>query len=94
MQYNNETVGFYLYNLDEGRNAAPYRAFLRLEGSSAKYAPPIFPSDEPESIEEIRMNHSMPAGIYLLDGKRQSELKKGLNVIILEDGTTKKVFVK
>jgi hypothetical protein len=96
MQYNSETniAAFYLYNKDEGRNAAPYRAFLRLEGSSAKYAPPVFPSDEPESIEEIRMNHSIPAGIYSLDGKRQSELKKGLNVIILEDGTTKKVYVK
>ena len=94
MQYNNGTVGFYLYNIDEYRNAAPYRAFLRLEDSKAKYAPPVFPSDEPESIEEIRMNHSMPAGIYSLDGKRQSELQKGLNVIILEDGTSKKVYVK
>ena len=95
MQYNNNTLtaGFYLYNSEtENRKATPYRAFLRIPNRNL--APPVLPNDEQESIEEIRMNHSMPAGIYSLDGKRQSELNKGLNVIILEDGTTKKVFVK
>ena len=82
-----------MYNSEtENRKATPYRAFLRIPNRNL--APPVLPNDEQESIEEIRMNHSMPAGIYSLDGKRQSELNKGLNVIILEDGTTKKVFVK
>lgn len=78
--------------INEDRTASPYRAFLRIQNRNM--APPALPNDEPESIEEIRMNHSVPAGIYSLDGKRQSELQKGLNVIILEDGTTKKVYVK
>ena len=95
LQYNSVTqiAGFYLYNDEnENRKAAPYRAFLRIQNRNL--APPVLPNDEPESIEEIRMNHSIPAGIYSLDGKRQSELQKGLNVIILEDGTSKKVYVK
>ena len=90
LQYNNKTAAFYLIN--EDRTASPYRAFLRIQNRNM--APPALPNDELESIEEIRMNHSVPAGIYSLDGKRQSELKKGLNVIILEDRTTKKVYVK
>ena len=95
LQYNSVTqiAGFYLYNDEnENRKAAPYRAFLRIQNRNL--ASPVLPNDEPESIEEIRMNHSIPAGIYSLDGKRQSELQKGLNVIILEDGTSKKVYVK
>ena len=95
LQYNSEiqTAGFYLYVSEtENRKAAPYRAFLRIQNRNL--APPVLPNEEPESIEEIRMNHSIPAGIYSLDGKRQSELRKGLNVIILDDGTSKKVYVK
>ena len=103
LQYQNEVAAFYKYegepsedpNENEGntRLAKQFRAFLRLNANTnaPSYA---LPRDSEEGIEFIHVDTFMPAGIYSIDGKRQNEFKKGMNVIILEDGTVQKVYVK
>ena len=80
---------------DEGNNrlATQFRAFLRpnVTTGAPSYA---LPGDTEEGIEFINVDTFKPAGIYSIDGKRQNEFKKGMNVIILEDGTVQKVYVK
>ena len=78
------------------RLAKQFRAFLRPEGSSnaPKFNLPGFSDEETDGISTITSDGHMPAGIYSIDGKRQSEFQKGLNILILEDGTAQKVFVK
>ena len=51
-------------------------------------------ADRGALISTITSDGHMPAGIYSIDGKRQNEFQKGLNILILEDGTAQKVFVK
>ena len=33
-------------------------------------------------------------GIYTLDGKRQSQLQRGMNIVRMSDGSVKKILVK
>lgn len=96
LQYDEDSnkAAFYLYNIDEDRMAAPYRAFLRIDEANAEYAPPILPGNETDGIEMILPDIIRSAGIYTIDGRRHSLLQKGLNVIVLEDGTARKVLVK
>ncbi len=96
-------VAFYRYMGEPAdRKATQFRAFLRLPNESSSQAPKInFPGngdDETEGIKEIT-TPSNPSNlsnlhIYTLDGHRQSSFQKGLNVLILDDGTAQKVFVK
>ena len=45
-------------------------------------------------IEQIMSNANGDIMIFTIDGKRVDNLKKGMNVIRMKDGTTKKVVVK
>ena len=45
-------------------------------------------------IEEIMSNANGGVMIFTIDGKRVDNLKKGLNIVKLSDGTTRKVVVK
>ena len=102
LQEQDGKVAFYQYtgtksddssenDADGNRLAKPFRAFIRL--SSASNAPKInLPGDEGTDIREITTS-SNPF-IYSLDGHRHSSLQKGLNILILDDGTAQKVFVK
>lgn len=45
-------------------------------------------------IAEILMGAQRNARIYLPNGKRIDRLQKGLNIVILDDGTAKKIVVK
>lgn len=102
LQEQDGKVAFYQYtgtksdessenDADGNRLAKPFRAFIRL--SSASNAPKInLPGDEETDIKEITTPSS--PFIYSLDGHRHSSLQKGLNILILDDGTTQKVFVK
>ena len=91
-------VAFYRYMGEPAnRKATQFRAFLRLPNESSSQAPKInFPGngdDETEGISTLSTD-TLPAGIYSIDGHRHSTLQKGLNILILEDGTTQKIFVK
>lgn len=106
MQEQNGKVAFYKYtgtpssNEDENdsegnRLAKPFRAFLRLDGpANAKLFLPGQFGDDTVGIEEISNDDVKSEGIYSIDGKRRATLQKGLNVIILDDGTAKKVIIK
>lgn len=96
-------VAFYRYMGEPAnRKATQFRAFLRLPNESSSQAPKInFPGngdDEAEGIKEIT-TPSNPSNlsnlhIYTLDGHRHSTLQKGLNILIFDDGTAQKIFVK
>ena len=96
-------VAFYRYMGEPAdRKATQFRAFLRFPTASApKFSLPGFPDDEPEGIKEIT-TPSTPSNtsnfsntfIYSPDGHRRSTFQKGLNILILDDGTTQKIFVK
>ena len=45
-------------------------------------------------IEQIMSNANVDVMIFTIDGKRVDNLKKGMNVIRMKDGTTRKVVVK
>ena len=45
-------------------------------------------------IKEIMSNANGDVMIFTIDGKRVDNLKKGMNVIRMSDGTTRKVVVK
>ena len=106
LQEQNGKVSFFKYsgtnsadmseNNSEGhRLAKQFRAFLRLDGAAnAKFFLPNRIEDETEGIEIIGNDNVRPAGIYSIDGKRHDSLQKGLNLIIREDGSAQKVFVK
>ena len=84
------------------RLARQFRAFLRLPNASS--APmlnlPGFSDDEATGIREINLSNSSfltdssTPHIYTPDGYRHSSFQKGLNILILDDGTPQKVFVK
>ena len=106
MQEHNGRVAFYKYtgtpsaNADENdsegnRLAKPFRAFIRLDNpANARYFLPDQTGDETEGIEDIAYEYVRSTGIYTIDGKRHVSLQKGLNVIVHDDGTAQKVFVK
>ena len=110
LQIQNDVAAFYQYtgtpsinpsenDADGNRLATQYRAFLRFPTASApKFSLPGFPDDEPEGIKEITppstpSTLSTPL-IYTFDGHRRSTFQKGLNILILDDGTPQKIFVK
>lgn len=95
-------------NDSEGnRLARQFRAFLRLKDSSG--APrlylPGFSDDVPTGIEALdssrfspagiySISGLSPAGIYSISGTRLPSLQKGINVLILDDGSVQRVLVQ
>ena len=87
---------------DGNRLAKQFRAFLRLPAASnaPRFSLPGFEGEE-TGIREITTpsnpsnlsNLSTPQ-IFTPAGHRQSSLQKGLNILILDDGTVQKIFVK
>jgi len=45
-------------------------------------------------IIEVLMTTHRTIRIYSPNGKKQDKLQKGLNIVVLDDGTVKKVVVK
>ena len=55
----------------------------------------IIPITEEETgIETIKSDTTHSTDIYTLEGKQLPNLKKGINIIRMSDGTIKKVLVK
>lgn len=50
---------------------------------------------KPTGVNSIKADdHAIPTSIYSIDGKRLNTPKRGLNIIRMSDGTTKKLMVK
>lgn len=95
LQVTDNKATFNLYNDTGTRYASQFRAILRPKNKTK--APQIILPNQPgetESIETVTTDTNKPAGIYSIDGKCLSDYQKGLNIIILEDRTVKKVYVK
>ena len=49
---------------------------------------------DPSGIDQIMSDGQNNAAIFTLDGKRMNKPQKGMNIIRMKDGTTRKVVVK
>ena len=47
-----------------------------------------------QTVETSTPNTQHPSAIYDMQGIRQNDLKKGLNIVRQADGTTRKVVIK
>ena len=106
MQNHNGNAAFYRYtgtpsdvasenDANGNRLATPFHAFLRMNGPN--YSVLTLPDQnggEVVGIESLRIDGITSAGIYSLDGKRLPTFQKGMNLIVLDDGTVQRVFVK
>lgn len=76
-----------------GQAAAPLRAFLRLPEGVATNLAVFFP--QPNAITTVEgETPTLPAGIYGFDGSQRAALQSGMNIVVSEDGSVKKFFVK
>lgn len=84
-----ETTGKYCIRFVNMSNSSGYDEYLLLECR-------INTAETPDGIETVAVpnNNSLPLGIYNTAGVRLKSLQKGVNIIRMADGKSKKVFVK
>lgn len=91
-------VGFYKVKDDAGIKA--HKAYIRVDANNefAVKAYIFSFSDEdltPTAVRQIETaEEATVVGIYSLDGARQNQLQRGINIIRLSDGSVKKILVK
>ncbi len=54
----------------------------------------LTPSDDPVGISVPSVSESSINGIYTIDGRRQNNLRPGMNIIRMSDGSVRKIFIK
>ena len=94
LQNHNGLAGFYRVADSGTVTVAPNRAFMVTdddEGSAAEY---VLDSDEVTGIDLATSTPDGIVGIYDLSGTRQTQLRKGLNLVRYSNGTTLKITVK
>lgn len=91
-------VGFYKVKDDAGIKA--HKAYIRVN-SDNEFAVKAYIfsfSDEdltPTAVRQIETaEEATVVGIYSLDGARQNQLQRGINIIRMSDGSVKKILVK
>ena len=67
------------------QEAAEWKDFLNIE---------VDPSLDPNGIQEVTNKTAKTESVYNLQGQKQNQLQKGVNIIRTKDGTTRKVLVK
>ena len=91
-------VGFYKVKDNAGIKA--HKAYIRVDANNefAVKAYIFSFSDEdltPTAVRQIETaEEATVVGIYSLDGARQSQLQRGINIIRMSDGSVKKILVK
>jgi hypothetical protein len=50
--------------------------------------------ETPDAVDSVNHVTNTPSAIYGLDGRRQSRVQRGVNIIRMSDGTIRKVLVK
>ena len=91
LQTQDDTQAF--YKVESDFKATPYRAYLTVTESEAKAF--YFNSDEANAIETISaLTSDTVEGIYTAGGVKLNSLQKGLNIVKMQNGETKKVLVK
>ncbi len=54
----------------------------------------IYHGSDPAAVENITVDNNEIAEVYTFDGKRIGSIQKGLNIIKMKDGTTRKIIVR
>ena len=49
---------------------------------------------EPEAIETVNTEKKAAAGIYTITGAKVNTLQRGINILVDQNGNTRKVFMK
>ena len=68
--------------MDKYKSKAGWKEFMRIQ------------EDAPSGISTTASEVATEEGRYTIDGKRISSPQRGINIIRMSDGTTRKVFVK
>ena len=90
-------VAIYSDTFTNRRNATLYVP----QGSKSAYAAADYWKEfkeiveiDPSGIDQIMSDGQNNAAIFTFDGKRMNKPQKGMNIIRMKDGTTRKVVVK
>lgn len=76
------------------RNIHPFEAYMTAEGAAASMRMiPIFENGETTGIININ-NDTTDKHYYSLDGKPLAQPQKGLNLVLMRDGTIRKIVIK
>ena len=97
-----ENAQFWVYNSDDEdeknvcttiqvqqANAKGWIAAYIKEGKGYRYN-----GSDPAAVENITVDNNEIAEVYTFDGKRIGSIQKGLNIIKMKDGTTRKIIVR
>ena len=97
-----ENAQFWVYNSDDEdeknvcttiqvqqANAKGWIAAYIKDGKGYRYN-----GSDPAAVESITVSKNEIADVYTLDGKRIDSIQKGLNIIKMKDGTTRKIIVR
>ena len=91
MQKLNEKVAFYLVTEGKQPNMPANRAYVTVPANDAKM---LTIGGDATGISTIDALLNGDAEIYNVSGMKQNSLQKGMNIIKMNDGTTRKVMVK
>lgn len=80
-------------------NVGPQRAYFQIDGENglAKVFNIALDDGKATGIDNATIvdgNESAVIGIYSINGVKQTELRPGINIIKMSDGTTKKIIIK
>ena len=83
------------YQADGTNNIKAYRGYFTVEGgANINKMSFVFDGDE-TAIENVEMGADAEVvAIYSLDGRRIEKMQRGINIVKMSDGKTKKVMVK
>ena len=97
-----ENAQFWVYNSDDEdeknvcttiqvqqANAKGWIAAYIKDGKGYRYN-----GSDPAAVENITVDNNEIAEVYTFDGKRIDSIQKGLNIIKMKDGTTRKIIVR
>lgn len=91
------TIGF--FKLADQTAVPAHKAYLLVTGSSSVKGY-VFSFDEEEEVTPTAVQQlendteATVTGIYSLNGARQSQLQRGMNIVRMSDGSVKKILVK
>ena len=94
LQNHNGLAGFYRVADNGTVKIGPNRAFMATDGDEGSAAEYVLDSDEVTGIDLATSTPDGIVGIYDLSGARQTQLRKGLNLVRYSNGSTLKVTVR
>ena len=75
-------------------NIKPFRAYFTAPGSTGSNRYEISIIDEATALRAFASDSQETVAIRSIDGTRLSKLQRGINLVTMSDGSTKKIIVK